>query len=208
MKQFFSLVLFATIIALSSCSIEKRVYQSGYYISGRHASNDDLDATKRVKPIFVEEAVEYAKASGDVIATTEEYATSAKSLVSSDSTIEESITSNIHQTNKILTEINADSIPDEGKILLAKYEKNLASKNKIGEITIYLIVLFLIVFFAFLLLIIPWLLYVIYDSIMIALFRICTAVMAIVIPFAISHLVLSIIIKKQRRKLRQMGLVK
>ena len=208
MKQFFSLVLFATIIALSSCSIEKRVYQSGYYISGRHASNDDLDATKRVKPVIVEDAQNLKTTSEEVVVATEKFTTSAKPLVSSDSTIEESITSNIHQTNKILTEINADSIPDEGKILLAKYEKNLASKNKIGEITIYLIVLFLIVFFAFLLLIIPWLLYVIYDSIMIALFRICAAVMAIVIPFAISHLVLSIIIKKQRLKLRLMGLVK
>jgi hypothetical protein len=208
MKQFFSLVLFATIIALSSCSIEKRVYQSGYYISGRHAANDDLNATKRVKPVIVEDAQNLKTTSEEVVVATEKFTTSAKPLVSSDSTIEESITSNIHQTNKILTEINADSIPDEGKILLAKYEKNLASKNKIGEITIYLIVLFLIVFFAFLLLIIPWLLYVIYDSIMIALFRICAAVMAIVIPFAISHLVLSIIIKKQRLKLRLMGLVK
>jgi hypothetical protein len=208
MKQFFSLVLFATIIAFSSCSIEKRVYQSGYYISGRHASNDDLDATKRVKPVIVEDAQNLKTTSEEVVVATEKFTTSAKSLVSSDSTIEETNTSNIHQTNKILTEINADSIPDEGKILLAKYEKNLASKNKIGEITIYLIVLFLIVFFAFLILIIPWLLYVIYDSIMIALFRICTAVMAIVIPFAISHLVLSIIIKKQRLKLRLMGLVK
>ena len=42
MKHILSLVLFATIIALSSCSIEKRVYQSGYYISGKGSSKDAI----------------------------------------------------------------------------------------------------------------------------------------------------------------------
>jgi hypothetical protein len=208
MKQFFSLVLFATIIALSSCSIEKRVYQSGYYISGRHSSNDDLDVTQRVKPIVFEEAENLEGTSDEVVVATEEYTTSAKPIDSSDSTTKENITSNIHQTNKMLTEINADSIPDEGKILLAKYEKNHAAKNKIRKIGYYPLIVAMYAFY------LTWLIFIIFlfstmsEVVLIASIAILAAALILVIPLAIIYLVLSIITKKQRRKLRRMGLVK
>ena len=105
----------------------------------------------------------------------------------------------------ISTALARDSIPDESKVLNEKYEKNHALKKKIKKIGFYPIVLFLIVFSAFLLLIIPWFFYVIYDSIMVALLSICAAALILVIPFAIIYLILSIITKKQRRKLRKMG---
>jgi len=208
MKRNHLLLIACITLLLASCSIEKRVYQSGYYISGRSSSNKDLDVTKPLKPDVVEEAQTFQTTSEEVVVANDEHTTSTKSSNSSDSTLEESIASNIHQTNKFLTEINVDSLPDEGKILLAKYEKNHAAKNKIRKIAFYPIILFLIVFSAFILLIIPWIFYVIYDSIMIALLRICAAAIVLVIPFAIIQLVLSIITKKQRRKLRRMGLVK
>jgi len=209
MKQIFSLVLFATIIALSSCNIEKRVYQSGYYISGRHSSNDDLDVTKRVKPIVFEEAETLESTSDEVVVATEEYATSPKPIDSSDSTTEENITSNIHQTNKILTEINADSIPDEGKILLEKYEKNYASKKKLKKIGFYPFVIATFGFFTTWIFLIPWLYGSLSnDSVFFTFLFILLFGLVFLIPITIAYIILSIITKKQRRKLRRMGLVK
>jgi hypothetical protein len=199
-------LLFATI--LSSCSIEKRVYQSGYYISGRNSSHYDVESPKGIKPIFSEEAKTLEKSSKAVVVVTDQYSTSTLALDSSESTIDESITSNIHQTNKIQTEINADSIPDEGKILLAKYEKNHAAKNKIRKIGYYPLTVAMYTFY------LTWLIFLIYlfstmsAVVLIASVVIFAAALILVIPLAIIYLVLSIITKKQRRKLRRMGLYK
>lgn len=199
-------IAFITLL-LASCSIEKRVYQSGYYISGRHASIDDLDATKRVKPVVVEDALETI--SEEVVVAAEEYATSAKSLVSSDSTIEESITTNIYRTNKIQIETNADSIPDEGKILLAKYEKNYAAKKKLKKIGFYPFVVSTFGFFTTFFILIPWLYGSLNnDSVFFTFLFIFLFGLVFLIPITIAYIILSIITKKQRRKLRRMGLIK
>lgn len=212
-KHILFILLFATI--LSSCSIEKRIYQPGYFISGRNSSTHEIAVPKRTQPIFIEEnktSNESICKSGDTtkLDFKQLKIDSSESNISEISLLlnREKEQTNFIQNTKIKNEPLSDSIPDEGKILLAKYEKNHKTKNKIREIAFYPIVLFLIVFAAFLLLIIPWLFYVIYDSIMIALIRICVAAVILVIPFAIISLILSIITKKQRRKLRQMGLVK
>jgi hypothetical protein len=197
-------LLFATI--LSSCSIEKRVYQPGYYISGRNSSLYHEDAPKRIKPIVSIEAKTIEKSSETVVVVTDQYSTLA--LDSSESTIDESITSNIHQSNKIQTEINADSIPDEGKILLAKYEKNHAAKNKLRKIGYYPLTVAMYAFY------LTWLIFLIYlfstmsAVVLVASVVIFAAALILVIPLAIVYLVLSIITKKQRRKLRKMGVVK
>jgi hypothetical protein len=208
MKRNHLLLIACITLLLASCSIEKRVYQSGYYISGRHAANDVLDATKRVKPVVVEEAHTLETTSEEIVVATEEYTSSAKPLVSSDSTIEETIISNIHQTDKFLTETYADSIPDKGKILLAKYEKNHAAKNKIRKIGFYPLTVATFSFFM------TWIIFLIYifssmpDRVFTVTLLIFAAAVILVIPFAIIYLILSIITKKQRRKLRRMGLVK
>jgi hypothetical protein len=198
-------LLFATI--LSSCSIEKRVYQPGYYISGRNSSLYHEDAPKRIKPIVSIEAKTSEKSSETVVVVTDQYSTSTLALDSSES-IDESITSNIHQTNKILTEINADSIPDEGKILLAKYEKNHAAKNKIRKIGYYPLIVAMYAFY------LTWLIFLIFlfstmsEVVLRASIAIFAAALILVIPLAIIYLILSIITKKQRRKLRKLGVVK
>jgi len=208
MKRNHHLLIACITLLLASCSIEKRVYQSGYYISGRSSSNKDLDVTKRLKPIVVEDAQNLETISEEIVVAAEEYATSAKPLVSSESTIEETITSNIHQTDKFLTETNADSIPDKGKILLAKYEKNHAAKNKIRKIGFYPLTVATFSFFM------TWIIFLIYifssmpDRVFTVTLLIFAAAVILVIPFAIIYLILSIITKKQRRKLRRMGLVK
>jgi hypothetical protein len=208
MKRNQILLIACITIFFASCSIEKRVYQSGYYISGRSSSNKDLDVTKRLKPIVVEDAQNLETISEEVVVAAEEYATSAKPLVSSDSTLEESIASNIHQTNKFLTEINVDSLPDEGKILLAKYEKNHAAKNKIRKIGYLPAAIFAFGFVSAFLLFLPSLFSLIPYQVFIASLLLCAAAIILAIPLAIIYIVLSIITKKQRRKLRKMGVVK
>jgi hypothetical protein len=209
MKRNHLLLIACITIFFASCSIEKRVYQSGYYISGRHTSIDDLDATKRVKPVVVEDVQTLETTSEEVIVAAEEYTSSAKPLVSSDSTIEESITTNIYRTNKIQIETNADSIPDEGKILLAKYEKNYAAKKKLKKIGFYPFVVSTFGFFTTFFILIPWLYGSLNnDSVFFTFLFIFLFGLVFLIPITIAYIILSIITKKQRRKLRRMGLIK
>jgi|GEM_PF-3536982 len=206
-KHILFILLFAAI--LGSCSIEKRVYQPGYFISGRSSSKDDLDVTKRVKPNVVEDAQTLESSSEEVVVATEEYTISEKHLVSSDSTIEENVNSNIHQTNKILTETNADSIPDEGKILLAKYEKNHAAKKKLKKVGFYPLAAAAFGFIMTFFFVIPWAYGSLNnDSVFFTFLFIFLFGLVFLIPILITYIILSIITKKQRRKLRRMGLVK
>ncbi len=194
-------------LLLTSCSIEKRVYQSGYYISGRHSSNQDLDNTKRVKPIFNEETVSPEKASDEVDMATVEYSTPTKTLNYSDSIIDENISSNISQNNTNLTKSVSDSIPDEGKILLDKYEKNCVLREKTGKILLYPVVLLICAFAVFSLLFFLWLFNLIYDSILFGILLICGGSIVIIIPLFIFLIIISSITNKQSRALKKMGLI-
>jgi ABC-type bacteriocin/lantibiotic exporter with double-glycine peptidase domain len=207
MKSHIAFILFLAVV-LSSCSIEKRIYQPGYFISGRSSCPKEEKIQKKILPELFSESVttNTKEESSEVI---EHKDTASIRLNESASRIEASNETKIQpQKIPISTALASDSIPDESKVLNEKYEKNHALKKKIKKIGFYPIVLFLIVFSAFLLLIIPWFFYVIYDSIMVALLSICAAALILVIPFAIIYLILSIITKKQRRKLRKMGVVK
>lgn len=203
-KHILIILLFATI--LSSCSIEKRVYQSGYYISGRNSTHDDLDVPIGIKPIAYEEAKTSEKAFEAVIVATEQHSTLP--LNSSDSIIKDNNLSDIIQTNKILTRTYSDSLPDDGKVLLANYEKNHKAKKKIKKIGYYPLIVAMYAFY------LTWLIFLIFlfstmsEVVLLASIAIFAAALILVIPLAIIYLILSIITKKQRRKLRRMGLVK
>ena len=204
MKSHIAFILFLA-VGLSSCSIEKRIYQPGYFISGRSSSPKEEKIQKKIQPELFSESVT-TNTKEESFKVIEHEDTASIRLNESDPRIEASNETKIlpHEI-PISTALARDSIPDESKVLNEKYEKNHALKKKIKKIGFYPIVLFLIVFSAFLLLIIPWFFYVIYDSIMVALLSICAAALILVIPFAIIYLILSIITKKQRRKLRKMG---
>ena len=204
MKSHIAFILFLA-VGLSSCSIEKRIYQPGYFISGRSSSPKEEKIQKKIQPDLFSESVttNTKEESSEVI---EHKDTASIRLNESYPRIEASNETKIQPHEiPISATLGNDSIPDESKLLFEKYEKNHKAKKKIKKIGFYPIVLFLIVFSAFLLLIIPWFFYVIYDSIMVALLSICAAALILVIPFAIIYLILSIITKKQRRKLRKMG---
>ena len=204
MKSHIAFILFLA-VGLSSCSVEKRIYQPGYFISGRSSSPKEEKIQKKIQPDLFSESVT-TNTKEESFKVIEHEDTASIRLNESDPRIEASNETKIlpHEI-PISTALARDSIPDESKVLNEKYEKNHALKKKIKKIGFYPIVLFLIVFSAFLLLIIPWFFYVIYDSIMVALLSICAAALILVIPFAIIYLILSIITKKQRRKLRKMG---
>ncbi len=208
MKNRIAFTLFLAVV-LSSCSIEKRVYQSGYYISGRNSSHDDVDIPKETKPIVFEQLHTIKKASEAVVVPTEEHLTSTLPLNYSDSIIKDNNLSDIIQTNKILTRTYSDSIPDEGKVLLVKYEKNHKAKKKIKKIGFYP---FIITTFGFLMtwiFVIPWLYGSLSnDSVFFTFVFIFLFGLIFLIPLCIAYIILSFITKKQRRKLRRMGLVK
>ena len=206
-KHILITLLFATI--LSSCSIEKRVYQSGYYISGRNSSHDDIDVPQVIKSIAFKEPETLEKESEAVIVATEQYSTSTLTSNYSDSIIKDYNLSNIIQTNKILTKTYSDSIPDDGKVLLANYEKNYKAKKKIKKIGFYP---FIVTAFGFLMtgiFFVPWAFGALNNDNVFLTFLLTFLIgLAVLIPFIIVYIILTIIIKKERRKLRRMGLVK
>jgi hypothetical protein len=209
MKHILSLVFFATIIALSSCSIEKRVYQSGYYISGRHANQDDIKVEKGIIPIVFEKrmSIEGNSEPASVVSVID--STSTKTPEYIDSIIEDNNSPNTNYIKQTSTISNSDSIPEDGKILLARYEKNHKAKDKISQIATYPLAILSIGFFTVLILFIPWLYGAIQnDEWLIKFLLFCLLMFIFTIPLLIAYFILSRITKKQRRKLRRMGLVK
>jgi hypothetical protein len=216
MKQILSLVLFATIIALSSCSIEKRVYQSGYYISGRNSVTHEIAVPKRILPILIEEnknSNESVYKSGDTtkldfkplkIDSTESN-TSEMSLLLK----REKEQTNFTQNTQLNYEPISDSIPDEEKMLLAKYEKNHKAKKKIKKIGFYPLIVADLGLVMTLVFLIPWLYGSLEnDSVFFTFLFIFLFGLIFLIPLCIAYIILSFITKKQRRKLRKLGVVK
>jgi len=208
MKHIVSLILFTTVVALSSCSIEKRVYQSGYYISGRYSKQDDIEVQKRIKP-NTEGACMLFDATSELAAVKNEKDSTL--TVTKDTIIEENYSSNYLPSNETLTKSYSDSIPEEGKLLLAKYEKMHKAKDKIAKIAFYPIALLALCWFTALFLFVP----IVYglisyegDPNIKRFFIVCISAIAFTIPLLIAYFILSIITKKQRRKLRKMGLIK
>jgi hypothetical protein len=205
-KLILFILLFATI--LSSCSIEKRVYQSGYYISGRSSSPKEEKIQKQLLPvIFSESVTTITKEDSSKVIEHED--TASIRLNESYPRIESSHATQIPPHEIPISAILAsDSIPNESKVLNEKYEKNHALKNKIRKIAHYPLVVAMYAFYM------TWLIFLIYlfstmsSAVLVASLAIFAAALILVIPLASIYLVLSIITKKQRRKLRKMGVVK
>lgn len=213
-KHIFFFLLFAAI--LSSCSIEKRIYQPGYFISGRNSSTHEITVPKRTLPIFIEEnktSNESVYKSGD---TTKLDFKPLKIDSTGSNTSEMSLLlkrekeqNNFTQNTQLNYEPISDSIPDEGKILLAKYEKKHTAKKKIKKIGFYPLIVSTFGFFMTFIFIIPWLYGSLEnDSVFFTFLFIFLFGLIFFVPLCIAYIVLSFITKKQRRKLRRMGLVK
>ncbi|MFY8077362.1 MAG: hypothetical protein ACOVMJ_02160 [Flavobacteriales bacterium] len=207
MKSHIAFILFLA-VGLSSCSIEKRIYQPGYFISGRSSSPKEEKIQKKIQPELFSESVTTStkEESSEVI---EHKDTASIRLNESYPRIEASNETKILPHDiPISTALASDSIPDESKVLNEKYEKNHALKKKIRKIAHYPLVVAIYAFFM------TWLIFLIYlfstmsSVVLVASLAIFAAALILVIPLAIIYLILSIITKKQRRKLRKMGVVK
>lgn len=207
MKSHIAFILFLAVV-LSSCSIEKRIYQPGYFISGRSSSPKEEKIQKKIQPELFSESVTTStkEESSEVI---EHKDTASIRLNESYPRIEASNETKILPHDiPISTALASDSIPDESKVLNEKYEKNHALKKKIRKIAHYPLVVAIYAFFM------TWLIFLIYlfstmsSVVLVASLAIFAAALILVIPLAIIYLILSIITKKQRRKLRKMGVVK
>jgi hypothetical protein len=207
MKSHIAFILFLAVV-LSSCSIEKRIYQPGYFISGRSSCPKEEKIQKKILPELFSESVttNTKEESSEVI---EHKDTASIRLNESASRIEASNETKIQpQKIPISTALASDSIPDESKVLNEKYEKNHKAKKKIRKIGYYPLIVAMYAFYM------TWLIFLIYlfstmsSAVLVASIAIFAAALILVIPLAIIYLILSIITKKQRRKLRKMGVVK
>lgn len=207
MKTHIAFILFLAVI-LNSCSIEKRIYQPGYFISGKSSSPKEVKIHKKLQPtIFSESVTTITKEDSSKVIEHED--TASIRLNESYPRIESSHATQIPPHEIPISAILAsDSIPDESKVLNEKYEKNHALKNKIRKIAHYPLVVAMSAFFM------TWLIFLIYlfstmsSAVLLASLAIFAAAFILVIPLASIYLVLSIITKKQRRKLRKLGVVK
>ena len=206
MKSHIAFILFLA-VGLSSCSIEKRIYQPGYFISGRSSSPKEVKIHKKIQPeIFSESVKTIADADSSQVKSIEE--TLVVNLIEKLPIIKPSSKIDILvQETPDLLKINTDSLPDEIKLLTQQSAKTqkIAYAFLISA-SIPLTISFLGLFTAFLLFV-PYafgLIYIAEEKIP-KFFLTCLILVLLSIPFLIVSLILNTIAKKQRRKLRKMG---
>ena len=208
MKSHIAFIIYLA-VGLSSCSIEKRIYQPGYFISGRSSSPKEEKIQKKIQPDLFSESVttNTKEESSEVI---EHKDNASIRLNESYPRIEASNETKIlsHEIS-ISATLASDSIPDESKLLYEKYEKNHKAKKKIREIGFFPAIVADLGLVMTLIFLIPWLYgSLANDSLFFTFVFTFLFGLAMLIPLSIAYLILSIITKKQRRKLRRMGLVK
>lgn len=208
MKSHIAFILFLAVV-LSSCSIEKRIYQPGYFISGRSSSPKEEKIQKKIQPeLFSESVTTITKEDSSKVIEHED--TASLRLNESDPRIEASNETQIppHEI-PVSANLSTDSIPDESKLLSEKYQKNQKAKKKIKKIGFFPFIVTAFGFFMTWIFFIPW----IYgslnnDSTFFTFVFIFLFGLIFLIPLCIAYIILSFITKKQRRKLRGMGVVK
>lgn len=206
-KHILFILLFATI--LSSCSIEKRIYQPGYFISGRSSSPKEEKIQKKIQPeLFSESVTTITKEESSEVIEHED--TASIRINESDTIIEASNeTKNLLHEIPVSANLSIDSIPDESKLLHEKYQKNQKAKKKIKNIGFFPLIVADLGLVMTLVFLIPWLYgSLANDSVFFTFVFIFLFGLIFLIPITITYIILSIITKKQRRKLRRMGLVK
>ena len=207
MKRHIAFILFLAVI-LNSCSIEKRVYQQGYFISGRSSSPKEVKNNKKLQPtIFSESVKTIADADSSQVKSNEE--TLVVNLIEKLPIIKPSskIDILVQETPNPL-KINTDSLPDEIKLLTEQSAKTRKLKHAfLISASIPLTISFIGLLTA-LVLFLPYA----YDTFsnktdekIIKFVLICLSAVFLAIPLLIVYLILSIIAKKQRKKLRKMG---
>ena len=206
MKKHTLIILLCAAI-LSSCSIEKRIYQPGYFISGRSSSPTELKIHKKLQPtIFSESVKTIADAASSQVKSNEE--TLVVNLIEKLPIIKPSSKIDIHvQETPNPLKINTDSLPDEIKLLTEQSAKTRKLKRTFLISAAIPLTISFIGLLTALVLFLPYA----YDTFsnktdekIIKFVLICLRAVFLAIPLLIVYLILSIIAKKQRKKLRKM----
>lgn len=207
MKRHIAFILFLAVI-LNSCSIEKRIYQPGYFISGKSSSPREEKNHKKLQPTISSEPKSViADVASPQVLTNE--GTLVVSVIEKLPIIKPSskIDILVQETPNPL-KINTDSLPDEIKLLTEQSAKTqkiayafLISASIPLTISMFGLLTALVLF-------LPYAYgafsYETEDKIILFI-AICIGAVLLAIPLFIVFLILSIIAKKQRRKLRKMG---
>jgi hypothetical protein len=207
MRRHIAFILFLAVI-LSSCSIEKRIYQPGYFISGRSSSPREEKIHKKLQPkISSEPNTVIADVASPQVLTNQD--TLVVNQIEKLPIIKPSskIDILVQETPNPL-KINTDSLPDEIKLLTEQSAKTRKLKH------VFLISASIPLTISFIGLLTALVLFLPYaydtfsnktDEKIIKFVLICLRAVFLAIPLLIVYLILSIIAKKQRKKLRKMG---
>ena len=210
MKKHTLIILLCAAI-LSSCSIEKRIYQPGYFISGRSSSPREEKIHKKLQPTISSEPKSViADVASPQVLTNE--GTLVVSVIEKLPIIKPSskIDILVQETPNPL-KINSDSLPDEKRLLTEQYAKTRRLKNTILISASIPLSISLFGLLTALVLFLPYA-YGTFspenDEKIIKFVLTCFSAIFLVIPLLIVYLTLSIIAKKQRKKLVKMGAMK
>ncbi len=210
MKKHTLIILLCAAI-LSSCSIEKRIYQPGYFISGRSSSPREEKIHKKLQPTISSEPKSViADVASPQVLTNE--GTLVVSVIEKLPIIKPSskIDILVQETPNPL-KINSDSLPDEKTLLTEQYAKTRRLKNTILISASIPLSISLFGLLTALVLFLPYA-YGTFspenDEKIIKFVLTCFSAIFLVIPLLIVYLTLSIIAKKQRKKLVKMGAMK
>ena len=205
-KHILIILLFATI--LSSCSIEKRIYQPGYFISGRSSSPKEEEIQKKLQPtIFSESVKKIADTDTSKVQSNDE--TAAAKLIEELPEIQPSSkTAFLVQENQNTLKTSSDSLPDEMKILNERHAKTRKQRNTFLVLSSIPASISLLGILSAIILFVP----IAYGAFsyetedkIILFIAICIGAILLAIPLFIVFLILSIIAKKQKKKLIKMG---
>ena len=210
MKSHIAFILILAAV-LSSCSIEKRIYQPGYFISGRSSSPREEKIHKKLQPTISSEPKSViADVASPQVLTNE--GTLVVSVIEKLPIIKPSskIDILVQETPNPL-KINSDSLPDEKRLLTEQYAKTRRLKNTILISASIPLSISLFGLLTALVLFLPYA-YGTFspenDEKIIKFVLTCFSAIFLVIPLLIVYLTLSIIAKKQRKKLVKMGAMK
>ncbi len=208
-KHILIILLFATI--LSSCSIEKRIYQPGYFISGRSSSTKEEEIQKKLQPtIFSESVKKIAETDTSKVKSNDE-TTVAKLIEELPEIQPSSKTAFLVQENQNTLKTSSDSLPDEIKLLNERHAKTRKQRNTFLILSSIPASISLLGILSAIILFVP----IAYGAFsyetedkIILFIAICIGAVLLAIPLFIVFLILSIIAKKQKKKLSKMEATK
>ena len=207
MKRHIAFILFLAVV-LSSCSFEKRIYQPGYFISGRSSSPKEEEIQKKLQPTIFSESVKKNAEPDTSKVNSNDETTVAKLIEELPEIQPSSKTAFLVQENQNTLKTSSDSLPDEIKLLNERHAKTRKQRNTFLILSSIPASISLLGILSAIILFVP----IAYGAFsyetedkIILFIAICIGAVLLAIPLFIVFLILSIKAKKQKKKLIKMG---